>query len=84
MAGYWPTAESDPSATGPMIEFARIWNPKPKVVFSSTLQSVDWNSRLVNGDVGQELAGLRREFDGDLDLGRSDSRLGVHRARPGR
>jgi dihydrofolate reductase len=69
MARYWPTAESDPSATGPMIEFARIWNPKPKVVFSSTLKSVDWNSRLVNGDVGQELARLRREFDGDLDVG---------------
>ena len=69
MAGYWPTAESDPSATGPMIEFARIWNPKPKVVFSSALRSVDWNSRLVNGDVGQELARLRREFDGDFDVG---------------
>ena len=39
MAAYWPTAESDPAATGPMIEFARIWNPKPKVVFSSTLQA---------------------------------------------
>ena len=69
MAAYWPTAESDPSATGPMIEFARIWTPKPKAVFSSTLKSVDWNSRLVNGDVGQELARLRREFDGDLDVG---------------
>ena len=69
MAAYWPTAESDPSATGPMLEFARIWNPKPKVVFSSTLKSVDWNSRLVNGDVGGELARLRREFDGDFDVG---------------
>jgi len=69
MAGYWPTAESDPSATDPMLEFARIWHTTPKVVFSSTLDAVEWNSRLVRGDVGDELARLRTEFDGDLDVG---------------
>ena len=69
MAGYWPTAESDPSATPVEREFARIWKPMPKIVFSSTLTGVDWNSRLVRGDVGEELARLRTEFDGDLDVG---------------
>jgi len=69
MAGYWPAAESDPSATPVEREFARIWKPMPKIVFSSTLTSVDWNSRLVRGDVGEELARLRTEFDGDLDVG---------------
>ena len=69
MAGYWPTAESDPSATEVEREFARIWKPMPKIVFSSTLTTVDWNSRLVRGDVGDELAQLRTEFDGDLDVG---------------
>jgi dihydrofolate reductase len=69
MAAYWPTAESDPSATEAMREFARIWNPMPKIVFSSTLTTVEWNSRLVRGDVEAELARLRTEFDGDLDLG---------------
>jgi len=69
MAGYWPTAETDPSATGPMLEFARIWHKTPKVVFSATLETVEWNSRLVRGDVGDELARLRTEFDGDLDVG---------------
>jgi len=68
MAGYWPTAESDPSATEVEREFARIWKPMPKIVFSSTLASVDWNSRLVRGDVGEELAQLRTEFEGDLDV----------------
>lgn len=66
MAAHWPTGESDPSATEPMREFARIWNAMPKIVFSSTLESVEWNSRLVRGDVGEELARLRTEFDGDL------------------
>ncbi|MEX2547949.1 MAG: dihydrofolate reductase family protein, partial [Chloroflexota bacterium] len=69
MAGYWPTAESDPDATPAMIDFARIWNVMPKVVFSSTLDSVAWNSRLVRGDVGEELMRLRAEFDGDFDIG---------------
>ena len=52
-----------------MPEFARIWKPLPKVVFSSTLATVDWNSRLVTGEIGDELARLRKEFDGDLDVG---------------
>jgi dihydrofolate reductase len=52
-----------------MVEFAQIWNPMPKVVFSSTLDSVDWNSRLVRGDVGDEIERLRAEVDGEVDVG---------------
>jgi dihydrofolate reductase len=69
MAAYWPTAEADPSATDAMLDFARIWNAKPKIVFSTTLDAVDGNSRLVKGDVGEHLARLRTEFDGDLSVG---------------
>ncbi len=69
MAGYWPTGDDDPSATDAMREFARIWKPMPKVVFSSSLEHVDHNARLVRGDVATVLADLRREFDGDLDVG---------------
>ena len=68
MVGYWPTAESDPAATPAMLEFARVANPKPKVVFSTTLESATWNARVVRGDVGEVLAGLRNEFAGDLVL----------------
>lgn len=68
MAGYWPTAEEDPSAPEVMLDFARIWKPMPKVVFSSSLQGVEHNSRLVQGDVSEVLARLRQEFDGDLDV----------------
>jgi hypothetical protein len=56
MAGDWPTAENDPAATPAMLEFARIWRDKPKIVFSSTLDSVDWNSRLVRDDAAAEVA----------------------------
>ena len=68
MAAHWPTAEDDPSTTDVEREFARIWNPLPKVVFSSSLESVDHNSRLVRGDVGEVLEEVRREFDGDLGV----------------
>ena len=68
MAGYWPTGEDDPSATDTTREFSRIWKPMPKIVFSSSLEHVEHNSRLVRGDVGAVLDDLRREFDGDLDV----------------
>jgi len=35
---------------------ARIWRALPEIVSSTTLGSVDWNSRLVAGDVGERLA----------------------------
>lgn len=69
MVSYWPTAADDPNATPVEREFAAIWNSKPKIVFSRSIQQVDWNSRLVQGDVAAVLADLRAEFDGDLDVG---------------
>ncbi len=42
-------------------EYAAIWNPKPKVVFSTTLQEVGWNSRLVRGNVEEEVKRLKSE-----------------------
>jgi dihydrofolate reductase len=68
MASYWPTGETDPDATEPMREFARIWMATPRIVFSSTLDSVDFNSRLVRGDIAEVLALLRKEFDGDMEV----------------
>jgi dihydrofolate reductase len=69
MADHWPTAPADPAVTGVEREFAQIWLATPKVVFSATLDRVDWNSRLVRGDIGTELAKLREEFDGDMAVG---------------
>jgi dihydrofolate reductase len=69
MAAHWPTGESDPNSTEPMREFARFWNATPKVVFSHELESLEHGARLVRGDVGEELAKLQREFDGEIDVG---------------
>ena len=68
MSAYWPTAGDDPAATDAAREFGRQWLRITKIVFSSTLTWVDWNSRLVQGDVGDVLARLREEFDGDFEV----------------
>jgi dihydrofolate reductase len=69
MAAYWPRADTDPEATPVMREFARIWTPMPKVVFSSTLDEVDWNSRLVRDSAPEEVGRLREQTDGDVAVG---------------
>jgi dihydrofolate reductase len=68
MTDYWPFALDDPDATDVMREFARIWQPKPKFVFSNTLESVDWNSRLLVGEVVPEVERLKSEIDGELHV----------------
>ncbi|MGW2338075.1 dihydrofolate reductase family protein [Streptomyces sp. NPDC001685] len=64
MSSYWPTGDQQPEATPAEIEFARNWRDTPKVVFSSTIDKVDWNTRLVTGDAVAEITRLKTE-DGD-------------------
>jgi dihydrofolate reductase len=68
MAGFWPTADESPGAPEHVAEFARIWRDKPKVVYSTTLETVAWKSRLVREVVLEEVEALKREF-GDLEVG---------------
>ena len=84
MASHWPTAESDPDLTPVMLDFARIWNAKPRIVFSDSLESVDSNSRLVSGDVGDALAETQDRVRRRPRRRRRDPRRPVHRAWPGR
>ena len=69
MVGYWPTADQDPSAPTVIVEYAQIWKPVSKIVFSSTLQSVEWNSRLVRGDAIAEVARLKAQTGRSLGVG---------------
>jgi dihydrofolate reductase len=80
MVDYWPTAETDPAATPAMLEFARIWRDKPKVVFSRTLERVEWNSRLVRDDAVGEVARLRAQPGYDIDVGGPTLAASVMRA----
>ena len=69
MSSHWPTADRQPGATPAEIEFARRWRDMPKVVFSSTTSTVDWNTRLVTGDAVTEITRLKTEDGGPIDVG---------------
>jgi dihydrofolate reductase len=61
----WETAEQ--TRTDPLeLEFARIWKAIPKVVFSTTLTTVEGNARLARGDVAAEVAELKNQPSADL------------------
>lgn len=72
MAGFWPTADNDPSITGPIAEFARIWRDMPKIVYSRTLERADWNTTIVRDVVADEVLKLKAQAGGDLVLGGAD------------
>ncbi|MEU8358374.1 dihydrofolate reductase family protein [Nonomuraea sp. NPDC048882] len=69
MSSHWPTADQQPDATPAAIEYAGRWRDMPKVVFSSTARTVDWNARLVTGDAVTEIARLKAEDGGSMDIG---------------
>jgi len=53
MASYWPSAEG---------RIAEFMNAVPKVVFSRTLETVDWNNtRLVNENILEEVSRLKQQ-----------------------
>jgi dihydrofolate reductase len=64
LAGYWPNArEEDEPVAGPL-------NSKPKYVASTTLtEPLAWqNATLLEGDVAEAVATLKREDGGDLHV----------------
>jgi dihydrofolate reductase len=65
---YWETAEESPLAAD-QVEFAQIWKALPKVVFSTTLQSVAGNTRLATVGVGQEVSRLKEQPGKDIAVG---------------
>ncbi len=67
---YWETADQDPSLDAAELEWAALWNPLPKVVFSTTLSAVQGNARLASGGLAEEIQRLRAEpGDGDIAIG---------------
>jgi dihydrofolate reductase len=72
MAGFWPTADSDPSSSGPVVEFARIWREMPKFVFSRTLERAGWNTTIMRDVVPEEIMALKAQPGGDMALGGPD------------
>ena len=65
MAGYWPTPEA--IKNDPIV--AKGMNNATKIVFSRTLNKVDWNNtRLVKSDMLSEIRKLKQESGKDLTV----------------
>jgi len=61
-AAFWPNQPSD-------APFADYMNPTPKLVVSTTLDSVEWdNSTLLTGDVAARLATLKQQPGKNLNV----------------
>src|SRR3954452_2076812 len=53
-----------------MLEWAALWKPLPKVVFSTTLSAVQGNARLATGGIAEEIERLRAEpEEGNIAIG---------------
>ena len=67
---YWETADQDLPLDAAMLEWAAIWKPLPKVVFSTTLSAVQGNAQLATGGLADEIERLRAEpGEGEIAIG---------------
>jgi dihydrofolate reductase len=61
----WETAEQ--TSTEPReLEFARTWKAIPKVVFSTSLTTVEGNARLARSDLAGEVATVQKQPGGGI------------------
>ena len=45
-AGFWPSAPADKTLSASVRAFANVINDMPKIVYSRTIESVDWNTKI--------------------------------------
>src|SRR4029077_9805407 len=64
------TAGQDQPLDDAELEWAALWKPLPKVVFSTTLSAVQGQARLASGGLAEEVARLRAEpGEGEIAIG---------------
>src|SRR5487761_2255932 len=67
---YWETADQNPPLEFSTLEWAAMWKALPKVVFSTTLSTVQGNARLAAGGLAEEIERLRAgPGQGDIAIG---------------
>jgi len=65
MESYWPSVVKDPTGNKPMDEFAVLIDNIPKIVFSRTLQHVEWkNTTLKKEVIKEEILELKESRNG--------------------
>src|SRR5882672_9043156 len=70
MESYWPTVVKSPTGIKPTDEFAVLIDNISKIVFSRTLENVDWkNSKLKKEVIKEEILELRQQAGKDILAG---------------
>ena len=72
MVPYWPEVAKNPSETKASVEFARTFDSISKIVFSRTLTSAEGNTRILRGNLHDEILKLKRERGNNILVGGVD------------
>ena len=70
MESYWPTVVKNPTGNKPTDEFAVLIDNISKIVFSRTLQNVDWkNTKLKKEVIKEEVLELKQQAGKNILVG---------------
>ena len=70
MYPYWHDVAVNQSETKVINEFARTFDSIPKLVFSTTLQSVEWNNTtLLHSNLREEIMALKQQPGKNISIG---------------
>lgn len=70
MYPYWHDVAVNQSETKVTNEFARIFDSMPKIVFSTTLKSVEWNNTtLLHSNLREEIMKLKQQPGKNISIG---------------
>ena len=70
MYPYWHDVAMNQSETEVTNEFARTFDSIPKIVFSTTLKSVEWNNTtLLRSNLQEEIVKLKQQPGKDISIG---------------
>jgi dihydrofolate reductase len=66
---YWLAAPTNPSSTENEIEYARLADKMQKIVFSKTLEKVEWRTtRIVKDHIAEEILKMKQQPGKDMVL----------------
>lgn len=70
MESYWPSVVKNPTGNKPMDEFAVLIDNISKIVFSRTLNNLDWkNTHLKKEIIKEEVIGLKQQAGKNILVG---------------
>ena len=70
MYPYWHDVAMNQSESKATNEFARMFDSIPKIVFSTTLKSVEWNNTtLLRSNLQEEIVKLKQQPGKDISIG---------------